>query len=92
MLLAPFLLGVSTFTEAAPQPPEGMVWVPPGEFVMGLEGPSNKTPHTVYLDGFFIDKLEVVQKDYKRLRGANPSKFSGENHPVDQANWYEAKG
>jgi formylglycine-generating enzyme required for sulfatase activity len=92
MLLVSFLLWVPTLTEAAPQPPEGMVWIPPGEFVMGLEGSSNKTPHKVYLDGFFIDKFEVVQKDYKRLRGANPSKFTGENHPVDQANWYEARG
>ena len=68
MLLVLFLLWVPTATEAAAQPPEGMVWVPPGEFVMGLEGASNKTPHKVYLDGFFIDQFEVVQKDYERLR------------------------
>lgn len=92
MLWASFLLMTPVLTEADPRPPEDMVWIPPGEFVMGLEGPSNKTPHTVDLDGFFIDKFEVVQKDYERLRGANPSKFAGENRPVDQVNWYEAKG
>ena len=91
-LFVSFLLWAPTLTEAAPQPPEGMVWVPPGEFVMGLEGASNKTPHKVYLDGFFIDQFEVVQKNYERLRGANPSKFTGEDHPVDQVNWHEAKG
>ena len=91
-LLALFLLWVPASIDAAPQPPEGMVWVPPGEFVMGLEGASNKTPHKVYLNGFFIDQFEVVQKDYERLRGANPSKFSGEDHPVEQVTWYEAKG
>ena len=31
---------------------------------MGLDGSSNKTPHKVYLDGYFIDKFEV---DSKRL-------------------------
>ena len=92
MLLMPFLVWAPALTEAAPQPPESMVWIPPGEFVMGLEGASNKTPHTVYLDGFFIDRFEVVQKEYEHLRGANPSKFTGEDHPVDQVNWYEAKG
>ena len=92
MLWVSFLLLTPVLSEAGPQPPEGTVWIPPGEFTMGLEGASNKTPHTVLLDGFFIDKWEVVQKDYERLRGANPSKFIGENHPVDQVNWYEAKG
>ena len=92
LLFVPFLIWSPILTEAAPQVPEGMVWIPPGEFTMGLEGSSNKTPHTVYLDGFFIDKFEVIQKDYERLRGANPSKFNGENRPVDQANWFEAKG
>lgn len=87
-----FLLMAPSFAGAAPQPPEGMVWIPPGEFVMGLEGPSNKTPHTVTLDGFFIDQYEVVQKDYERLRGANPSKLAGETNPVDQVIWYEARG
>ncbi len=82
----------SSVAFAAPQAPEGMVWIPAGEFVMGMTGSSNKTPHTVYLDGFFIDTFEVVQKDYERLRGANPSKFVGEMNPADQVNWYEARG
>ena len=86
------LLWAPIFAVAAPQAPEGMVWVPPGEFVMGLEGASNKTPHKVFLDGFFIDRFEVTQKDYESLRGGNPSKFTGGDHPVDQVNWYEAKG
>jgi len=59
---------------------------------MGLEGASNKTPHKVYLDGYFIDQREVIQKDYVKLRGANPSKFIGDDLPVDQVNWFEAKG
>ncbi len=90
--LGGFLGFSSSIAFAAPQAPEGMVWIPAGEFVMGMAGSSNKTPHTVYLDGFFIDMFEVVQKDYERLRGANPSKFVGEMNPADQVNWYEARG
>ena len=85
------LFPVSGYTDSSPNPPQGMVYIPPGEFVMGLEGSSNKTPHTVYLDGYFIDQYEVVQKDYERLRGANPSKFTGPNKPVEQVTWYEAR-
>jgi formylglycine-generating enzyme required for sulfatase activity len=74
----------------APQPPEGMAYVPPGAFTMGMEGASNKTPHKVFLDGFFIDKHEVTQEEFVKVRGANPSKFEGKGHPVDQATWLEA--
>jgi len=90
--LVGFLGFSSSIAFAASPAPEGMVWIPAGEFVMGMAGASNKTPHSVYLDGFFIDKFEVVQKDYERLRGANPSKFVGETNPADQVNWYEARG
>ncbi|MCF8721685.1 formylglycine-generating enzyme family protein [Nitrospina gracilis] len=73
-----------------PQPPEGMVFIPPGTYTMGLEGASNKYPHKVFVDGFFLDKFEVTQKDYVAIRGANPSKFEGENRPADQVTWLEA--
>jgi len=58
---------------------------------MGLEGASNKTPHKVYLDGFFMDQREVTQIEFVKARGANPSKFSGDNLPADQVTWYEAR-
>ena len=73
------------------QAPPGMVWIPEGEFVMGLAGASNKTPHKVTLDGFFMDRHEVTQSEYVKARGANPSRFIGDNLPVDQVTWYEAR-
>lgn len=44
-----------------------MVWVPPGEFVMGSdEGPADERPvRTVWLDGFYIDKYEVSWAEWK---------------------------
>lgn len=78
--------------EAKGNSPEGMALIPAGEFVMGKEGSSNKTPHTVYLDAFYMDKHEVTQEEFERVRGYNPSKFKGPDLPVDQSIWFEAKG
>ncbi|NIQ02663.1 MAG: SUMF1/EgtB/PvdO family nonheme iron enzyme [Nitrospinaceae bacterium] len=86
-----WILWHPAFTEAGPTAPKDMAWIPPGEFVMGLEGAGNKTPHKVFLDGFFIDKYEVTQEDYESQRGANPSKFTGRKNPVEQVTWYEAR-
>jgi len=89
--LAAFLvLSGAAVAAEDPEPPEGMAYVPPGVFTMGMEGASNKTPHKVFLDGYFIDKHEVTQEAFVEVRGANPSKFQGDNRPVDQATWLEA--
>ena len=76
---------------AEPQVPPDMVWIPAGEFAMGLEGASNKTPHRVHIDGFFMDRHEVTQKKFVQVRGANPSRFIGNYLPVEQVTWYEAR-
>ncbi|MCA9484616.1 MAG: formylglycine-generating enzyme family protein [Nitrospina sp.] len=74
----------------APTPPEGMVYLPGGEFVMGREGSSNKTPHKVVLSPVFIGKHEVTQAEYERVTGTNPSGFKGADLPVEQVTWFEA--
>ena len=90
VLLGMMVLGYGTAGATETPPPEGMVYIPPGQFVMGLEGASNKTPHPVLLDGFFIDTHEVTQKDYVNIRGANPSRFQGDHLPAEQVTWLEA--
>jgi len=55
--------------------PEGMVYVPAGDFIMGsdpdrdpLADPLDEFPqHTVYLDAYFIDKFEVSNADYTKF-------------------------
>ena len=44
----------------------GMVFVPAGEFQMGSTGgqPEAQPVHTVYLDAYFIDRLEVTNAQY----------------------------
>lgn len=35
-------------------------------------------------------KTEVTQKLYQKIMGTNPSRFKGENNPVEMVNWYDA--
>ncbi|OGS27445.1 MAG: hypothetical protein A2297_04295 [Elusimicrobia bacterium RIFOXYB2_FULL_48_7] len=83
----------------------GMVYISSGEFIMGTdegfdyEGPSRK----IFLQGFYIDKYEVTNTQYKRFvdsTGINPPPNwkngkipSGEdNYPVVNVTYYEALG
>ncbi|HJZ81736.1 MAG TPA: SUMF1/EgtB/PvdO family nonheme iron enzyme, partial [Pyrinomonadaceae bacterium] len=62
---------------AAPGPvPEGMAWIPGGEFSMGANDPPDmdevgmkatedaRPIHRVYVDGFFIDKTDVTNAEF----------------------------
>jgi len=61
----------------APGPaPEGMVWIPGGEFSMGANDPPDldevgmkatldaRPIHRVYVDGFYIDKTDVTNAEF----------------------------
>ncbi|MGP0628710.1 formylglycine-generating enzyme family protein [Nitrospina sp. 32_T5] len=47
-------------------------------------------PRRVHLDPFEIDIHEVTQDEYRRVMGSNPSKFKGDNLPVENVTWKEA--
>ena len=53
--------------------PEGMVWIPGGEFTQGaipedkMAMPHEKPAHKVAVDGFFMDITEVTNTQYKRF-------------------------
>lgn len=61
------------------QPPEGMVWIPGGEFSMGsnveseslcsLPGVTRDSApiHRVYVDGFWMDKTEVTNAQFRKF-------------------------
>lgn len=38
---------------------------------------------------FYIGKYEVTQREWMQVMGSNPSKFKGENLPVETINWYD---
>ncbi|MCB9453203.1 MAG: SUMF1/EgtB/PvdO family nonheme iron enzyme [Anaerolineaceae bacterium] len=73
-----------------------MVFVPPGCFMMGSNsGDSDEQPvqQICFNEPFWIDKTEVTQSDFSRLDGqkTNPNQFIGNNQPVENINWFEAR-
>jgi len=50
--------------------PDGMVWIPGGEFWMGSDFPmfrDARPVHLVRVDGFFMDKTEVTNEQFERF-------------------------
>jgi serine/threonine protein kinase/formylglycine-generating enzyme required for sulfatase activity len=72
------------------------VLVPPGKFRMGSppdeeEREAVEFLHEVTLtEPFYLGKTEVTQKQYKALGVDNPSKFKGDDLPVEMVSWEEA--
>jgi formylglycine-generating enzyme required for sulfatase activity len=55
--------------EAPGLAPEGMVWIPGGEFEMGSDAGQRdeRPPHRVALDGFWMDRHEVTNRRFARF-------------------------
>ncbi|MEA3427924.1 MAG: formylglycine-generating enzyme family protein [Thermodesulfobacteriota bacterium] len=74
-----------------------MVYISPGTFMMG--SPSNEQKrysderqHRVTLKkGFYMGATEVTQKQWKAVMGNNPSKFKGDDLPVEQVSWNDCR-
>ncbi|WP_378943824.1 formylglycine-generating enzyme family protein [Mesorhizobium sp. ANAO-SY3R2] len=76
---------------ARKEPPDpGMVWIPGGEFRMGSNDhyPEEAPVHRIKVDGFWIDKFTVTNRDFERFvaetghvtlaeKPANPDDYPG---------------
>ncbi len=68
--LAPRPSPLTPHPSSPPGPaPEGMVWIPGGTFTMGDdEGTPDESPaHSVTLDGFWMDRTEVTNAQFKKF-------------------------
>jgi len=75
--------------------PEDMIFIKGGTFIMG--SPENETDikwgyptqpqHQVTVSSFYMGKFEVTQKQFEEIMGYNPSRFKGENLPVERVMW-----
>ena len=63
-----------------------MVRVEGGTFPMGANGGI----HEVTLSTFFLAETEVTQALWKEVMGNNPSRFAGNDRPVDSVSWLDA--
>lgn len=70
-----------------------MVKVDGGEFMMGsYEGDNDEQPvHTERVGTFYMGKTEVTQKLWTAVMGSNPSRFRGENLPVENVSWFDCQ-
>ena len=71
-----------------------MVFVEGGTFTMGATSEQGseaddeeKPTHSVTLSDFYIGKYEVTQAQWKSIMGSNPSKWKGDNLPVESVSW-----
>lgn len=58
----------------------------------GDGGPDERPVHEVCVDGFYIGKYEVIQGEYQKITGKNPSRFkNGDRYPVEQVSWVDTQ-
>jgi len=87
-------------TPPFPAPLTNLVWIAPGQFVMGSpdntidpDAVSEEQPQTTVTltKGFFMGKYEVTQGEYQAVTSQNPSGFTGDpNLPVETISWTQA--
>jgi len=72
------------------------VLIQPGNFIMGSASTKasdhEKPAHAVTISrAFFIAAAEVTQAQWKAVMGSNPSRFQGDDLPVEQVSWDDAQ-
>lgn len=85
-LLCSLSLLVATLGWSKPAP-DGFVLVEGGAFA---HPQSNFHGKPVSVSSFLIGKYEVTQKEWVAVMDSNPSKFKGDDLPVDTVTWYDA--
>lgn len=72
-----------------------MIRVDGGTFKMGDDSNEayswEKPVHEVTLSSYYIGETEVTQELWEAVMGSNPSKFKGEQLPVERVNWYKCQ-
>jgi eukaryotic-like serine/threonine-protein kinase len=74
-----------------------MVKIPAGSFIRGSssredESESRERPqHRVKIKEFYMGQTEITQAQYQAIMGENLSSFKGDNHPVENISWQQAK-
>ena len=65
--------------------PEGMAWIPPGEFLMGsdhkLAKPNERPAHKVRVHGFWMDRHHVTNAEFRRFVTATGYVTTAEKKP-----------
>lgn len=89
LILAIISINTFAFTQ------NSMVLVKGGTFLMGSptterQRDTDEKQHTVTVSDFYCDKYEVIQSDYQKVMGKNPSTHVGQNLPVQNVSYFDA--
>lgn len=92
----PFELTIANVTKPTQATPEGMVWIPGGEFSMGANDPPDmdevgmkatrdaRPIHRAYVDGFFMDATDVTNAQFSAFVKATGYVTIAERKPQAQ--------
>jgi formylglycine-generating enzyme required for sulfatase activity len=92
-VLGSTLVAMSVLAQKQPNAaaPDGMVWVPGGEFNMGTDDsqsfPNERPAHRVKMDGFWMDRHDVTNDEFKKFADATGYITTAEKKP----DWEEMK-
>jgi formylglycine-generating enzyme required for sulfatase activity len=74
-----------------------MVKIPAGSFIMGSSSRENESEsrerpqHRVKIKEFYMGQTEITQAQYQAIMGENLSTFKGDNRPIENVTWQQAK-
>ena len=78
-----------------------MIYCSPGKFVMGCSAEEsgedeedhdyNRQHNVTLTNGFWLGKYPVTQKQWQTVMGYNPSKFKGDDLPVERVSWEDSQ-
>ncbi|MED9969576.1 MAG: SUMF1/EgtB/PvdO family nonheme iron enzyme [Ruminococcus sp.] len=77
------------------EPSDNYIKIKGGSFIIGSPESENwrgndETPHKVTVGDFYISPYEITQAEYRKVTGANPSTFTGDDLPVENISFLEA--
>jgi formylglycine-generating enzyme required for sulfatase activity len=93
-----FSAGEEREFEIAPGVSIVMCWIPPGEFLMGSpedekDRGDDEIQHRVQITkGFWMAKTPTTQALWCSIMGYNPSRFKGDDLPVESVSWHNICG
>ncbi len=85
----PLILAATAFLAGVcwAEMPDNFVLIKGGLFKNEL---SNYYGKGMTISSFYMEKFEVTQKEWIEVMGTNPSKFKGDNLPVEMVSWYDS--
>ena len=88
-------VAITSICAWAQKSPDGLTLVEGGAFkntksnYYGKRPPSPFTGNSILIVSFYIGRYEVTQKEWVDVMGSNPSKFKGDDLPVENVSWYD---